>query len=174
MTVDGGPDHSQTATADNRDTTPSATPRTHAIARYDAGDETMVVVWLAEGMDTEDTHPSMRRMLDVVVKCEDGTVMTGMDQYGDPTTSIKVAAPGMVTMIDPNGNALADYTGMCEGDRGALRITMPDKSHAGMVFSHVTQMGGHYRMNFPGYSMANPMTCYEMGTDAATRAAACD
>ena len=71
----------------------TATPRAHAFARYDAGDESMVYVWLAEGMDMEGDHPSMARMLDVVVKCEDGMVMTGMDQYGDPTTSIQVAAP---------------------------------------------------------------------------------
>ena len=141
----------------------TATPRTHALARYDAGDESMVYVWLAEGMDTEKTHPSARRMLDVIVKCEDGTVMKGMDQHGDPMNSIKVPAPGMVTMIDPNGDELGDYTAMCEGDRGVLRITMPDKSTAGMVFSHITQMGGHYRMNFPGYSMANPDTCFGMG-----------
>ena len=46
-------------------------------------------------------------------------------------------------------------TDMCAGDRGVLRITMPDNSHAGMVFTHITQMMGHYRMNFPGYSMAS-------------------
>ena len=134
----------------------SSTPNTNAIARYDAGDESMVYVWLAKGMDTENTHASMARMLDVIVKCEDGTVMTGMDQYGDPTDAIAVAAPGMLTMIDPNMGDLGEAVGMCEGDRGVLRITMPDGSHAGAVFSHVTQMGGHYRMNFPGYSMASP------------------
>jgi hypothetical protein len=133
-----------------------ATARANAIARYDAGDESMVYVWLAEGMDTENTHPSNARMLDVVVKCEDGTVMTGMDQYGDPTDAIAVAAPGMLTMIDPTMGDVGDNVAMCTGDRGVLRITIPDGSKAGAVFSHVTQMGGHYRMNFPGYSKADP------------------
>ena len=61
----------------------------------------------------------------------------------------------MVTMIDPNGDELGSYTDMCEGVRGVLSITMPDKSHAGMVFTHISQMMDHYRMNFPGYSMAS-------------------
>ena len=152
--------------------TDETTPRAHALARYDAGDESMVYVWLAEGMDMEGDHPSMARMLDVVVKCEDGTVMTGMDQYGDPTDAIAVAAPGMLTMIDPTMGAVGEATDMCEGDRGVLRITMPDGSHAGAVFSHVTQMGGHYRMNFPGYSMASDVAC-STATGVAAQRAAC-
>ena len=80
------------------------------VARYDAMDESMVYVWLAEGGDMEGDHASDARMLDVIVKCEDGTVMTGMDQYGDPTDSIQVAAPGMVTMIDPTMGAVGDAT----------------------------------------------------------------
>ena len=75
----------------------------------------------------------------------------------------------MITMIDPNGDDLMDYTSMCSGDRGALQITMPDGSTAGMVFTHITQMMGHYRMNFPGYSMASPMTCYSMTAAAGIR-----
>ena len=139
----------------------SATPRAHVMARYDAGDESIVHVWLANGMDMDDTKPSEQRMLDVVVKCEDGEVMMDEDIDGNPGP-IKVPAPDMVTMIDPNGDDLADYTGMCSGDRGALQITMPDGSAAGMVFTHISQMMGHYRMNFPGYSMANPATCWSM------------
>ena len=143
----------------------SATPRANAFARYDIGDESMVVVWLAEGMDTDDTKPSERRMLDVTVKCEDGTVMMDEDVDGK-MMPFKVAAPGMLTMIDPSMGDLGMATMDCEGDRGVLKITMPDKSTAGMVFTHITQMEGHYRMNFPGYSMADPMTCFEIG-DAA-------
>ena len=139
-----------------------ATPRAHAFARYDAGDESMVYVWLAEGMDTEATKPKDARMLDVVVKCEGGMVMTGMDQYGDATPSIKVAAPGMVTMIDPTMGDVGEATDMCEGDRGVLQITMPNGSYAGMVFSHISQLMGHYRMNFPGYSAASPDDCADM------------
>ena len=146
----------------------SATPRAHAFARYDAGDESMVYVWLAEGDDaTVMPHPSDSRTLDVDIKCEDGTVISTLeDMYGDPQP-IEVAAPNKLTMLDPTMGTLGDATAMCAGDRGVLQITMPDGSTAGMVFSHITQMGGHYRMNFPGYGMANPMTCYEMGQAAA-------
>ena len=134
-----------------------------AIARYDAGDESMVYVWLAAGQDDKNTHPRNSRTLDVTVTCEDGSKHTGMDEYGDPTDSIKVPAPGMVTMIDPTMGPVGDNTAMCAGDRGVLEIMLPvddpdtkgtvEGVHAAMVFTHVTQMGGHYRMNFPGYSM---------------------
>ena len=156
-----------TATDGTTDPLGSATPRAHAVARYDAGDESMVYVWLATGMDMDDTKPSQQRMIDVAVKCADGEVMMDADADGNPMP-IKVPAPDMITMItmitmiDPNGDDLADYTDMCSGDRGALQITMPDGSTAGMVFTHITQMMGHYRMNFPGYSMANPATCWSM------------
>lgn len=173
MTVVGGPDHSVVAAAGTRATANSATPRANAFARYDSGDESMVYVWLAEGMDTTRTMPSQRRMLDVVVKCEDGMVVQDMTLDGAPTP-IQIPAPTMITMIDPHGDALDPFVHMCEGDRGVLQITMPDKSTAGMVFTHITQMMGHYRMNFPGYSMADPETCYEKGTDAEARKAACD
>ena len=140
----------------------AATPRAHALARYDAMDETTVVVWLAEGQDTEDTHARDSRMLDVTVTCEDGTIMDMMeDQYGD-MVPLRIPAPNKLTMIDPTMGALGDATSMCAGDRGVLRFTMPDKSSAGIVFSHVAQMDNHFRMNFPGYGMANPVTCFEM------------
>ena len=133
----------------------SSTMNAHAFARYDAGDDSMIMVWLAKGMDMEDTKPTDRRMLNVVVKCEDGTVVKDMTADGDPT-DIKIPAPTMITMIDPNGDALGDFTDMCmDGDRGTLQIEMPDNSHAGMVFTHISQMMDHYRMNFPGYSMAS-------------------
>ena len=175
MTVDGGPNHSVLVAAEaDRATTNSATPRAHAYARYDIGDESMVYVWLATGMDTGNTLPSQRRMLDVVVKCEDGTVRMKPGVDPGQMGPIKVAAPHMITMIDPSMGDLGMYTDMCDGDRGLLQITMPDKSTAGMVFTHITQMMGHYRMNFPGYSMADPETCYEKGDDAAARKNACD
>lgn len=137
----------------------TTTNNANALVRYDVMDETAVVVWLAAGQDTAKTSPRDARMLDVVVKCEDGEVKTGMDRYGDPTTAIKVPAPNMITMIDPMGEQLGPYTEECADagfSRGVLRITMPDGSRAGMAFSHITQMGGHYRMNFPGYSKAAP------------------
>lgn len=130
----------------------------HAFARYDIGDESMVYVWLAAGMDTDDTMASKRRMLDVVVKCEDGTVMMDEDIDGN-MMPFKVAAPGMLTKFDPSMGDVGMATEMCAGDRGVLRITMPNGSNVGMVFSHITQMMGHYRMNFPGYSMASMATC---------------
>lgn len=125
---------------------------TTAYARYDAGDESMVYVWLAAGGDMDDTLPSDRRMLDVTVLCEDGMMQQASDIDGN-LEPIKIPAPGMLTMIDPNMGDLGMATAMCSGDRGVLDITMPDGSHAGIVFTHITQMMGHYRMNFPGYSM---------------------
>ena len=149
-----------------RDTTTGApaentTTRAAAYARYDAGDETTVYVWLAANADDPATTlPKNRRMLDVTVMCEDGTMPEGPDRDGDnQPDGIQVAAPGMLTMIDPVGDELGEYTDMCEGDRGVLKIMMPGKSRAGAVFSHITQMMGHYRMNFPGYSMADNTTC---------------
>ena len=57
-----------------------------------------------KAVDTDDTTPSMRRMLDVVVKCEDGTVVQdGWDIVGDRPTPIQIPAPNRVTMIDPHG-----------------------------------------------------------------------
>lgn len=133
---------------------PTTTINANAIARYDIGGESMVYVWLAKGGDAETMpSPSMRRMLDVVVKCEDGTVMMDADIDGN-MSPFKVPAPNKVTMIDPSMGDVGMATEMCEGDRGVLKITMPNNSHAGMVFTHITQMMGHYRMNFPGYSMA--------------------
>ena len=165
-TIDQTADEAAKVTA--RAAASAATPRAHAFARYDAGDESMVYVWLATGMDTDDTTPSERRMLEVVVRCEGGEAIMDADIDGNPGP-IMVPAPDMVTMIDPNGDALGDFTAMCEGDRGVLQITMPDGSTAGSVFSHVTQMMGHYRMNFPAYSMANPVSCFEMTAAAGDR-----
>ena len=141
---------------DEIDSTENAT----VTARYDIGDETMVYVWLAKGMDTEDTLPRDERMLEVSVICEDGMMPAGADADGDNQPDpIKVAAPTMVTLIDPAGDELGPYTDQCEGDRGVLSMTMPNGSHAGMVFTHITQMMAHYRMNFPGYSMASTTAC---------------
>ena len=136
----------------------TTTNNANAIARYDIGDESMVYLWLAKGMDTDDTMASKRRMLDVVVKCEDGTVMMDSDLDGN-MMPFKVAAPSMLTMIDPSMGDLGMATDECAGDRGVLKITMPNGSHAGMAFTHITQMMGHYRMNFPGYSIASMDSC---------------
>ena len=154
----------EAARADNTDGL-SATPRAHAIARYGTGaDDSMVYVWLATGEDTADTHARDSRMLDVTIVCEDGMMIDMMqDTYGDDVP-MQVPAPNKVTMIDPSDDTmLGMYTGMCAGDRGVLRITMPDGSTAGSVFTHISQMGNNFRMNFPAYSAASPMTCYEMG-----------
>ena len=160
--------HNNTRTADadtdmnghDDPTAGTATPRATITARYDAGDESMVYVWLAEGMDTEDTLPRDRRMLEVTVTCEDGMMPAGPDTDGDNMPNpVTAAAPGMLTMIDPTMGDVGDLTDQCAGDRGVLNIRMPDGSYAGTAFSHITQMTGHYRMNFPGYSMASPTPC---------------
>ena len=132
----------------------SSTPNGHAFARYDAGDDSMIVVWLADGMDDPAGKPSARRMIHAAIECEDGTVVKDMDIDGNPV-NIQIPAPTMVTMIDPNGDTLSEFTDMCAGDRGVVKMYMPSGSRAGAVFSHITQMGGHYRMNFPGYNMAS-------------------
>ena len=150
----------------------TTTNNANAIARYDVGDESMTVVWLAAGGDTDETKPSARRMLDVLVKCEDGTVMMASDIDGAMSPA-QVAAPGMLTMIDPAMGAVGELTDMCEGDRGVLRITMPNGSVAGMVFTHITQMGGHYRMNFPGYSKADNLDVCSATLPAGAPASAC-
>ena len=144
--------------------TAATTVAANALARYDAGDESMIYVWLAAGADMASTPPSARRMLMAQVMCEDGTVVMDADVDGNPTP-ILIPAPTPLTMIDPTGGALGEFTDMCAGDRGVVQITMPDKSHAGMVFSHITQMMGHYRMNFAGYSMAGMGTCADADTD---------
>lgn len=140
----------------------TTTPRASITARYDVGDETMVYVWLAEGMDMETTLPKDSRKIEVAVKCEDGMMPMGPDTDGDNKPDpVMVAAPGMLTMIDPSMGAVGALTDMCMGDRGVLEIKMPDGSYAGTAFTHITQMMGHYRMNFPGYSMASPTGCVE-------------
>ena len=148
------PERSMMGALDNASTTNNTT----AYARYDAGDESMVYVWLAAGGDDAETRPSGRRALEVAVRCSDGMMVQDADIDGN-SEPIMVAAPGMLTMIDPNGPELGAFTGMCAGDRGVLEIMMPNGSHAGTVFTHITQMGGHYRMNFPGYSMDSEEMC---------------
>ena len=140
-------------------TADTATPRGSAYARYDTMDESMIVLWLAGGEDTMDTHPRDSRDVQVMIQCEDGMVISKMDnQFGDPV-DIMIDAPEKLTMIDPAGDTLGDLTAMCDGYRGVLQIMMPDGSRAGMAFTHITQMDGHYRMNFPAYSMASGTAC---------------
>ena len=144
-------------------TATTATPRAHAFARYDTMGDSMIYVWLAAGMDTDETLPKDRRMLEVSVMCMDGTMPPGpdrdLDNQPDP---ILVPAPYKVTMIDPaDMDGLGMYTDMCDDARGVLKIMMPDASQAGMVFTHLSQAGDSYRMNFPGYSMASDAVCNE-------------
>ncbi len=120
-------------------------------ARYDREDESTIYVWLAAGGDTDDTRPSGERKLQVQVRCEDGTLKRDKDQDGD-AMDIAVAAPGMVTTIDPTGDELDAFTSECSGDRGVLQFAIPDGNTAGMVWTHISQRDGQYRMNFPGYS----------------------
>ena len=138
-----------------------ATPLAHAFARYDAMDDSMIYVWLADGMDTDITLPKDRRMLDVTVMCMDGSMPPGPDRDGDNQPDpIMVAAPDMLTMIDPaDMDGLGMYTDMCDDSRGVLKIQMPNNSRAGMVFTHISQAGNSYRMNFQGYSLAPPDDC---------------
>jgi hypothetical protein len=129
-------------------------------ARFDVveGTENDVFVWLAAGGDTETTKPRETRKLDVSVTCEDGTMAMIPGEFpGEMVSSAMIPAPGMVTMIDPAGDALGPYTSQCDGGRGVLGFVMPDGSHAGMVWTHISQRMSNFRMNMPGYNMADPM-----------------
>ena len=153
--------------------TDTATPRGAALVRYDVMDESMVVLWLAGGEDTEDTHPRMSRDVQVIVKCENGMVIDKMeDMFGD-MVDIMVDAPNKLTMIDPSMGVVGDATAMCDGYRGALKIMMPDGSSAGMAFTHLTQLDGHFRMNFPAYGRSSSDNCNTGLTDTAAQVAAC-
>ncbi len=137
-----------------------ATPRARAFVRYDTMDETMVYAWMgAEGT-----------ALDITVHCEEGMETEIDDPSADTMSTLGTATimvPGMTKMIDPAMGEVGDFTETCMGTRGVLEIMMPDGSNAGMVWSHIKQMDGHYRMNFPGYSMADPTECRTVAGDVA-------
>ena len=139
-----------------------ATPRAKVTVRYDADDVTTVFVWLG-AKNTE---------LDIGVRCEEGMAAAIDDPSTDTASMLPMATvmvPGMTKMIDPSMGEVGSFVEQCMGGRGVLEITMPDGSGAGMIWSHVTQMGGHYRMNFPSYSMASDVSCRAMVvSDAAT------
>jgi hypothetical protein len=139
-------------------------------ARFDVveGTENDVFVWLAAGGDTETTKPRETRKLDVSVTCEDGTMAMIPGEFpGEMVSSAMIPAPGMVTMIDPAGDALGPYTSQCDGGRGVLGFVMPDGSHAGMVWTHISQRMSNFRMNMPGYNMADPAELDGAGLTAA-------
>ena len=83
----------------------------------------------------------------------------------DMLDTVTLSVSGRTMMIDPTMGEVGEFTGTCAGERGVLQITMPDGSHGGMAWSHISQMGDSYRMNFPGYSMANPTACRAMVAD---------
>ena len=135
---------------------PDATPASHVTARFDVidGTENDVFVWLAAGGDLETTKPRDARRLSVSVACEDGTMamIPSPDPLAGPgemESMASISAPGMVTMIDPAGDALGPYTSQCDGGRGVLRFAMPNKSNAGMVWTHISQRMSNFRMNMP-------------------------
>ncbi len=150
-----GTDDTTTAADERMNPDPAeATPRAHVTARYDIGGDSMVYVWLA----AEPSAP-----LEVMVLCEEGP-QTALDDPSSnvPTTDLptaEIAVSMGTTIIDPSMGEVGDFTGMCDGTRGTLRFAMPDDSHAGMVWTHLSQEMNHFRMNFPGYSLANPSNC---------------
>ena len=102
--------------------------------------------------------------------CEEGR-QAEIDDPSDDTSDIlpvvTLAAPNMVQVINPGYSMeLGSYTETCEGGRGMLRFTMPAGSHAGMIWTHISQRMENFRMNFTGYNMASPtMTCAMADTD---------
>ena len=59
------------------------------------------------------------------------------------------------------------YQCMASGGRGILQFMMPNKSLVGMAWTHISQRMSNFRMNMPGYNMADPA---ELGSDALTAA----
>ena len=95
----------------------------------------MIYVWLdsAVGFDAG-TGMRTERNLNATVHCE-GAAMPMM---------MELAAPDQVNMI--SGSMLD-----CDA-RGVAVITLDTANHdAGVVWSHIAQMGGGFRMNFAGY-----------------------
>ncbi len=140
-----------------------ATALSTVTVRFDVIEGTYndVFVWLAQGMDPEDVLKVDKRMLSVTTRCEDGTMAMIPDtsptaEDGTMMSTAMVPAPGMVTMIDPMGEMLMPYTSQCMagGGRGILQFMMPDKSNAGMAWTHISQRMSNFRMNMPGYNMA--------------------
>ena len=108
----------------------------NVVARYDinpsVGSMTSIFVWLG----TVD----MERAVDARLQCENGLEI--------PT--VEISLPDQVNVLNP-----ATFTGMeqCElarQYRGVLRFAMPD---VGFLFSHISQVGASYRMNFLGYNL---------------------
>ena len=151
----------------------SASPRAHVTTRYDIGADSTVFVWLGD---------SPSAPLEISVICEEG-LPTAIDDPSSnvPTSDLpmaEIAVSKGTTMIDPSMGEVGDFADMCEGDRGVLSFQMPHGSGAGMVWTHVTQGMSHFRMNFPGYSMASPTSCnnsvlaYDTGAERTAAATA--
>ena len=94
--------------------------------------------------------PSMSRMLDVtIVKCEDGMMMDAR-HYGDDVP-MQVPAPDMVTMIDPDGDMLADVHRHVRGrPRCAANHDAGWQHSRHGVYPYLSDDGNNFRMNFPG------------------------
>lgn len=134
-----------------------ATPLAKVQVRYDvnmAAADTKVFVWLGTAEEG--------RELDITVHCEEG-MASGIDNPAADTSAMlsmaTIAAADRHLVLDPSMGELGEFTDECDGSRGVLEIKMPDGSHAGMVWSHVSLDGATYRMNFGGYSMASDVSC---------------
>ena len=159
------PENDDTSVSEALNANPvTATPRAHVTARYDVGADSRVYVWLGS---------APRAPLEISVICEEG-LPTAIDDPSSnvPTTELptaEIAVSMGTTVIDPSAGEVGTFTEMCMYDRGVLSFRMPDGSGAGMVWTHVTQDMNHFRMNFPGYSMANPHFCNRVaGADDST------
>lgn len=158
----------------------ASSPRGMVTTRFDVaeGTENDIFVWLAAGGDTDMTTYADRRMLEVMTYCEDGTMamvpdMTPGAAEGAMVGMAMVPAPTMLTMIDPMGEMLMPFTEQCmdAGSRGVLKFKMPAGSYAGLAWTHISQRMSNFRMNMPGYNMANDDTCTNIATDTGGDAA---
>jgi hypothetical protein len=114
------------------------------IARYDINpdvqSETTIFIWLASvaGAETnngEDRDPTVSGFL----QCED-----------ELQISTTIPVPNEINLVDPSTLGGVGQCIQAEQFRGVLRFEMPD---TGFVWSHVSQKGQNFRMNFLGYNL---------------------
>lgn len=163
-------------TVDPSVATAAANPTTMVAARFDiteANDSMSdIFVWLDTALVKDPNSPlDIGTFIAATVYCEDGEDQLAPDgnDAGEELDLLLIQTNSKVTMIDPADHPLAngpgmnlgDFTGECMdadgmGGRGVLRFSMPSGSQGGMVWTHISQMDSHYRMNFLANSLALP------------------
>ena len=146
-------------------------PLTMVAARFDItesnGSMSDIFIWLDTALVKDpNSRLDIGTYIAATVYCEDGEDQLAPDggDAGEELDLLLIQTNNKVTIIDPadhpmvNGN-LGDFTSKCMdedgmGGRGVLRFNMPEGSLGGMVWTHISQMDSHYRMNFLAHSIA--------------------